>query len=383
MEYENLSEQYKQRELQGRYIAPVHIAPLLAQKPTQEHLSVFGQSVLHKPIFAYRIGSGKVRILCWSQMHGNESTTTKALFDLFLFLQGGTAEAERFLQHFSFFIIPMLNPDGAESYTRENANGVDLNRDAQSLSQPESVVLRKAYDDFDPHYCFNMHDQRTIFGVADSGKPATISFLSPSFDADRGMNAVRLEAIRVIVGMDKVLQRYIPGQVGRFDDAFNINCIGDTFQQAGTPTILIEAGHYADDYEREASRKYVFIALLAALNSIYENVIVGNENEYYMHIPQNNANFFDFVYKNINIHYDNSEIITTFAAQYVEQLIDNSVHFNAFITKIGDLEQYFGHIEIDAKAQRYSDNGNNIPVLNQKADFRIGNNIEVSNGKIR
>jgi murein tripeptide amidase MpaA len=37
----------------------------------------------------------------------------------------------------------MLNPDGAKTYTRENANKVDLNRDSQDLTQPESKILRK------------------------------------------------------------------------------------------------------------------------------------------------------------------------------------------------------------------------------------------------
>jgi hypothetical protein len=43
-----------------------------------------------------------------------------------------------------------------------NANEVDLNRDSQNLTQPESKVLREIFDLFQPHYCFNLHDQRTI-----------------------------------------------------------------------------------------------------------------------------------------------------------------------------------------------------------------------------
>jgi murein tripeptide amidase MpaA len=54
----------------------------------------------------------------------------------------------------------MLNPDGADMYTRLNANEVDLNRDSQNLTQPESKVLREIFDLFQPHYCFNLHDQQ-------------------------------------------------------------------------------------------------------------------------------------------------------------------------------------------------------------------------------
>jgi murein tripeptide amidase MpaA len=67
----------------------------------------------------------------------------------------------------------MLNPDGADMYTRLNANEVDLNRDSQNLTQPESKVLREIFDLFQPHYCFNLHDQRTILRPV---KPATVSF---------------------------------------------------------------------------------------------------------------------------------------------------------------------------------------------------------------
>ena len=59
----------------------------------------------------------------------------------------------------------MLNPDGATLYTRANANAVDLNRDSQDLTQPARRVLRATFERFKPDYCFNLHDQRTIFGT--------------------------------------------------------------------------------------------------------------------------------------------------------------------------------------------------------------------------
>ena len=124
----------------------------------------------------------------------------------------------------------MLNPDGAKLYTRENANKIDLNRDSKDLSQPESRVLRETFENFKPDFCYNLHDQRTIFGVGSTGKPATLSFLAPAYNEEREVNESRLKAINLIAGINDVLQKYIPGQVGRFDDSFNINCIGDTFQ---------------------------------------------------------------------------------------------------------------------------------------------------------
>src|SRR5690606_7607805 len=106
------------------------------------------------------------------------------------------------------------------------------------------------------------------------------------------------------------LQLHIPGQVGRFDDSFNINCIGDMFQSLGVPTVLFEAGHFENDYFRELTRKYVFIALLSGFKAIHENVIVVNRSVEYFGIPQNRIIFYDFVYRNVKINYENKEKIT-------------------------------------------------------------------------
>ena len=378
MDFEALFNQYKESQLHGRYVALQHIEPILERHGSHGELSVIGRSVQDRAIYAYRIGNGKTKILMWSQMHGNESTTTKALFDFFNFLNG---EGKPLLDDFTFLCLPMLNPDGSEVYTRENANGIDLNRDADQRTQPESAALRKAFDDFKPDFCYNLHDQRTIYGVADSGKPATVSFLAPAYNFERDINEVRYKAMHVISAMNVALQQYIPGQVGRFDDAFNINCVGDTFQFLGVPTILFEAGHFADDYAREETRKYIFIALLAGLQHINENVIVDNEIHDYLNIPQNKINFYDFVYKNIKINYDSNKIFANFAVQYKEALIDNQVCFNAYIAKIGAVEDCFGHLEYDAQGTEYSDNENNIPELEQAANFYLGE-TKITNGKV-
>ena len=141
----------------------------------------------------------------------------------------------------------------------------------------------------------------------------------------------------------------LPGQIGRFDDSFNINCIGDTFQFLGVPTLLFEAGHFANDYQREETRKYVFMALVSSFEILCENDIVDNGIDNYLNIPQNKIVFYDFMYKNIKINYDGIEIITNFAAQYKEELIENQICFNAYIVQVGELENYIGHFEYDGK----------------------------------
>lgn len=383
MNLEQLFSQYKEETIHGRYITLDSIEPLLQKLNTNNQLQIIGKSVLGKSIYSFETGKGKIRIFLWSQMHGNESTTTKALFDFLNILHSGSELAQKLLNTFTFCSIPMLNPDGATLYTRENANKVDLNRDSQVLTQPESKLLRATFETFKPDYCFNLHDQRTIFGVSDTGKPATLSFLAPSYNEEREVNDSRLKAINLIASINEVLQEYLPNQIGRFDDSFNINCIGDTFQYLGVPTLLFEAGHFANDYEREETRKYVFMALISSFTILSENVIVSNGINKYLNIPQNKVVFYDLMYKNIKINYDGIEIITNFAAQYKEELIENQICFNAYVSQIGDLENYFGHFEYDAEGALYKDDFESIPKLNQKADFYLDNNIKFVNGMIK
>ena len=111
-------------------------------------------------------------------------------------------------------IIPILNPDGAKAYTRLNANAIDLNRDAQDLSQPESLVLNRCFHSFKPDYCFNMHGQRTIFSAGKFNKPATISFLAPAQDLECSLTRTRKQAMEIVTVMNDMLQKQIPNQIG-------------------------------------------------------------------------------------------------------------------------------------------------------------------------
>lgn len=383
MNYLFCFETYKENSLSGRYITLSKIEKLLQHFSIKNELTVLGYSVLQKPIYMYKVGSGKIKLLFWSQMHGNESTTTKALFDLFNFLESDTKEVLDWKKTFTFIFVPILNPDGAELYTRENANRVDLNRDFLQLSQPESQLLFQLFEEVKPDFCFNLHDQRTIFGAGKTNSPATVSFLAPSFNEERAINDVRQKAINLIAGIVEELQKYIPSQIGRFDDGYNRNCVGDTFQQLGVPTVLFEAGHFQNDYHREETRKWIFVSLLKAIELLYENDIVDNKTDNYLKIPQNNVCFFDFVYRNVKINYENSKLITNFAVQFKEEIVGNEVIFIGYIASVGDLDDFFGHLEYDAQEELFKDDEGNFPINNKKANFSLGKNKVFVNGLLK
>jgi len=380
MDFLALATKYLNPDLEGKYIHLNTIAPVMNSFANKFEVKAIGQSVLQKEIYQVKIGSGKTKILIWSQMHGNEPTTTKGLFDFFNFLASDTELAQQIKSNYTLLCIPMLNPDGAFAYTRENANGIDLNRDAVGATQPEMQLLKRTHEQFKPDYCYNLHDQRTIFGTEGFNSPATISFLAPAFDTACQYNSIRMKAVEIIVAMVDVLESYLPHQIGRFDDAYNVNCTGDYFTTQQTPTILFEAGHYPNDYNRDESRKFVFIALVASFMKQNENVVVDNDLTKYLRIPQNNKCFFDIIYRNIKIIDNNVEKIINFAAQYREEVIAGKVKFRAVISKISDLDHYFGHVEYDCESLLFSSNGKPYPILGEEATFDLNNSIQFNNG---
>lgn len=313
-------------------------------------------------IHCVKIGQGKKVILGWSQMHGNESTTTKALFDLFKFLgqedrfQG---EIGRFLKEYTLYLIPMLNPDGAAAYTRENANGFDLNRDAKELSQAESRVLRDFFDEINPDLCLNLHDQRTLYSLP-GDKCATVSFLAPSADAERSLTTARRIAMEYIVRMATVLEELISGQIGRYDDSFNENCVGDTFQMKGVPTILFEAGHFPQDYQRERTREYIFYAFLCMLGFIETKEPV--EHVEYFRIPENEKGFRDVILRNVLLE----KRLVSVAIRLEETLHGDAIRFSPLIEEVGDLDHLAGLEEIDVGGAQILLNCYENVIVNEK-----------------
>src|SRR5688500_145188 len=201
------------------------------------------RSIEGRPIRAISFGEGPTTVLLWSQMHGDESTATMALADIMRFLDGAEDDPlrERLRRSLTVTFVPMLNPDGAERFRRENALGVDVNRDARRLATPEARALKGLRDRIRPDFGFNLHDQgaRTVAGSG--GEQVAIALLAPAADADRSYGEVRSRARLLAAGIAAALATEIPGRVAKYDDTFNPRAFGDLMQQWGTSTVLIES----------------------------------------------------------------------------------------------------------------------------------------------
>lgn len=357
--------------LHGRYISPKKIEPLLHNLKKPFLLNTVGYSVENRPIHSVKIGKGDLKILMWSQMHGNESTTTKAIFDLFKALADPKAPEifKQIVENCSLCIIPQLNPDGASAYTRNNAADIDLNRDAQLLSQPESRVLREVFDDFQPDVCFNLHGQRTIYGMSATATPSIMSFLAPAGDSERSITLSRKRAMSAITHINKELSSELYQHIGRYDDGFNINCTGDTFTSEGVPTILFEAGHYPQDYEREKVRQLVFQAMITAISGLMGGI--DYEPEDYFSIPEHEKCYCDVLIRNGA----EGDIVI----QFEEVLNNETIDFIPKVERIGSNEVVFGHRLIDAKGQKVSHcDGSTLSIGDVLMELKINDDITIT-----
>ncbi|RZK58071.1 MAG: carboxypeptidase [Pedobacter sp.] len=293
---------FEEKTLTNRFFKHEDIITLINQLPSAFSIAQLGDSYNGKSINLVKWGNGETKVMIWSQMHGDEATGTMALFDLFNFLQSDNELVKEINTNCQLFIIPMVNPDGAEIFTRRNAQQIDINRDYLKQASKEAKILKNARDEIKPQFGFNLHDQTTLWSVSKSLKPATLSFLAPAYDEELNINETRKSAMLVIAKIFEELDEFLPGQIGLFDDEFEPRAFGDNFQKAGTSTILIEAGGYKDDLEKQQIRKYYFASILSGLKAITSKSYQQKELSNYFAIPKNNKQIFHFLIHNVMLN---------------------------------------------------------------------------------
>ena len=248
-----------------------------------------GESAEGRPIRMVSFGEGDIAVLAWSQMHGDESTATMALADIFSFLaRHPEHELTRTLsRRLRLHFVPMLNPDGAARFQRHNAAGIDVNRDARRLATSEGRVLKAVRDRIRPDFGFNLHDQSPRFRVGDSDRMVAIALLAPAHDAEGEVSERRRAAMRVCAVVRRAIDPLVGGRVTRYDDAFNARAFGDLMGAWGASTILIESGGWAGDPEKQYLRKVNFVGILSGLASIADGSYADADLALYDGLPPN------------------------------------------------------------------------------------------------
>ena len=316
-------------------------------------IRTIGFSFENRSIRILKAGTGKTKILAWSQMHGNESTGTQVIFDVLNFFKQQelfVQEIETILSFCTLYFIPMLNPDGAEVFKRHNAFDIDINRDAIALTTNEGRILMQAVEEIKPNFAFNLHDQEPYYGVKNSLKPAAFSFLSPAFNEEKTIDIHRQKAMEWISKVSNELEVFIPGQYGKYADTYMDNAFGDNIQKHNISTILIESGWLIGDPEKQIVRRFHFAFFTAGIYKIALNQITGSFLKKYEELEYLKKNhFFDVLIRNISLSFKANTIITDIGIKRVFETEKDKY----IISEIGDLSNYAGFKEKDFEGAVY------------------------------
>lgn len=350
---------YEEKALTHRRFKHRDILPLVKKHAAGRRWTVdeIGRSVEDRAIFRLKYGEGPIKVLLWSQMHGDEPTATMALFDLFNFFEGEgdgfDSWREELASKLTLYCIPMLNPDGAERFQRRTAMDVDMNRDARATATVEAALLKEQAMTLRPDFAFNLHNQNNYYNIPGTGTPVTISLLAPAYDYERSINTVRGDAMRVIVGINRLLQELIPGAVARYDDAHTPRGFGDNFQKWGARTILIESGAYAGDPEKLTVRRCNFAALLHAFQEIAAATYTRYDIADYAAIPFNDEKLHDVLIRNLEIVRNGKTMQVDVAIRQTEKTVGTDYYVDGIIEDIGDLQDFYGYTDVDVRGLQF------------------------------
>jgi hypothetical protein len=258
-----------------------------------------GASVEGRSLHHLWFGRGRTHVLFWSQMHGDESTATSALFDMLAYVTRHRHEPAvvRVIDSLTVHVVPMLNPDGAERWSRRNAQGIDINRDARMLETPEGRALKMLRDRVKPLIGFNLHNQSWRTSVGRSSQPASLSLLAVSYDKAGRDNPRRRLAKRVAAVIRDAVEPFAAGRLGRYDDQFNVRAFGDNIARWGTGVVLIETGPWPGPEPDRALVRLNFVAILAALDSLASGAVERADPSRYESLPENGSSLFHSIVK--------------------------------------------------------------------------------------
>ncbi|MBX6363203.1 MAG: serine hydrolase [Gemmatimonadetes bacterium] len=322
------------------------IGPLIDSSSTLTRREI-GKSAEGRPIYAVQYGHGPTRVLLWSQMHGDESTATMALADIFDFLSRSPDDplARRIADKLTVVFVPMLNPDGAERFQRRDAYGIDVNRDARRLSTPEAQALKQIHTEFRPDFGFNLHDQNVRTRISGTESLAAIALLAPRPDTSHVDTPGLIRAQHLAAAVREAIEPLVGGHIAKYDDTHNPRAFGDLIQRWGTSTILIESGGWRDDPEKQYLRRVNFVAILAALDAIATGSYARSDLALYRSLPYNGSSVRDLLVRGGRIVLPGMPPYRAdLAIDYQDALLRTAPR----IADVGDLDDVLARDTIDA-----------------------------------
>jgi hypothetical protein len=343
---------FTQAELLG-WLKPFHERGTIQQEPV-------GKSSEGRTIALFTYGTGAVKVLLWSQMHGDEPTATMALVDMIrLFDATPDDEVVRTIREkLTLLMIPMLNPDGAERFQRRSVHEIDINRDALQLVTSEARILKETQEKHKPEFGFNLHDQDPRYTVGSSTRVAAMALLAPTVDEAGTITPARKRALSLAAAFAETMQLFIPGHLAKYDDTFEPRAFGDNIQKWGTSTLLVESGGWPNDPEKMFLRKLNFVGLLTSLYGIATSSYDRAQLSAYESLPFNGENLYDIIVRGATmVANDSLQHATVDIGFNIEEQFapgTRTVERIVRVTDIGDLSTFGAFEEVDGAGLRFS-----------------------------
>jgi protein MpaA len=142
-----------------------------------QNKTIAGRSAVKRPIHICVLGKGSKKIFIMAGIHGNEPAGIPLVYQLEKHLLNNP----ELISGKTVILMPVANPDGTLLNTRENANGVDLNRNFPAagrinsklfgfspLSEPESRTIASVIEQYKPSAVISIHQP---YGCVDYDGP--------------------------------------------------------------------------------------------------------------------------------------------------------------------------------------------------------------------
>jgi hypothetical protein len=156
-------------------------------------------------------------------------------------------------------------------------------------------------DRLQPRIGFNLHNQSWRTSVGDPPRPASISLLAVAYDRARTENAGRRLTKRVCAVIRDAVEPFASGQIGRYDDGFEVRAFGDNITLWGTPVVLIETGAWPSAEPDPMLVRLNFIALLSALDALASGSVERADPGRYESMPLNESKLLHTIVRNATV----------------------------------------------------------------------------------
>ena len=307
-----------------------------------------GRSAEGRPLYAIRFGHGPVRVLLFSQMHGDEPSHTMGLADLFsYFAREPDDERVRIIaEGLTVVAVPMLNPDGAERFVRTNAQGLDINRDARAWAAAELRALRGLHERLRPDFVLNLHDQDVRKRVGESDRMTALALLATPRSPEMEDDEQRTRGKRLCSAIRRAVEPVAEGRIARFPEEYNPTGSGEYMQRSGSVCVLVECGFWPDDPEKQFLRKLSFVALLGALEALADGSYARVPAEEYESLEENDTRVFDLLIRGGTVVVPGLE---PFRADVAADFAVPLELREGTVASVGDLADYTGREVVDAE----------------------------------